>query len=209
MAWHLKQEQLVELNEILHHENYTDTALAKDNETAEVCAGLNDYIIRVNASTHVFKIEVDTHVQEVIDLKNKMDTAPCPCEWATWSEWSVCSTTCEAGNSHRERVIAKEAINNGEECEGPSSEDRTCNEDVCCRKLKQNKISIFCLTFALFQRLIANGMIGRNGQPVRLDVLWVGDFKKRPGHDLRLLKLSAMVESVMGLILRRRIVPGK
>jgi len=132
MAWHLKQEQLVELNEILHHENYTDTALAKGDDTAEVCAGLNDYIIKVNASTHVFKIELDTHVQEVIDLKNKMDTEPCPCEWATWSEWSECSTTCEAGNSHRERVIAKEAINNGEECEGPSSQDKTCNEDVCC-----------------------------------------------------------------------------
>jgi len=132
MAWHLKQEQLVELNEILHHENYTDTALAKGDETAEVCAGLNEYIIKVNASTHVFKIEVDTHVQEVIDLKYKMDTAPCPCEWAAWSEWSECSTTCEAGNSHRERVIAKEAINNGEECKGPSSEDKTCNEDVCC-----------------------------------------------------------------------------
>ena len=146
MAWHLKQEQLVELNEVLHHENYTDTALAKGDETAEVCAGLNDYIIKVNASTHVFKIEIDVHIQEVMDLKIQMDTAPCPCEWATWSEWSECSTTCEAGNSHRERDIAKEAINNGDECNGPSSEDKTCNEDICCRKLKQVRISIFFIS---------------------------------------------------------------
>ena len=42
-AWHLKQEQLLVLYRILHHENYTDTALAKGNDKVEdLCAGLNE-----------------------------------------------------------------------------------------------------------------------------------------------------------------------
>ena len=141
MAWHLKQEQLKELNSVLHHENYTDTALSKgDDQIEELCKGLNDYIIKANASTHQFKLEIDVHLQEVINLKVKMDKEPCPCEWGNWSEWSQCSTTCEAGKSQRERVISKPAINGGLECVGDESEERTCNQDVCCRELKLFRI---------------------------------------------------------------------
>jgi len=133
MAWHLKQEQLKELNVVLHHEKYTDTALAKgDHATADLCAGLNNYIIKVNATTHTFKKEIDMHLKEVIAMKIKMDKAPCPCEWGHWSAWSKCSTTCEAGKTQRGRKIAKAAINNGMECKGPSSEEKICNQNVCC-----------------------------------------------------------------------------
>ena len=49
MSWYLKQEQLTELYTILHHENYTDTALAKgEDKIEELCQGLNEYIIKVN-----------------------------------------------------------------------------------------------------------------------------------------------------------------
>ena len=86
------------------------------------------------------KAKFDIVDNKVIDLETKMNTAPCPCEWGNWSVWSGCSTTCEAGKSHRGRVIAKAAINDGKDCEGPASEEKICNQDVCCRKLKQDEI---------------------------------------------------------------------
>ena len=135
MAWHLKQEQLTELYSILHHENYSDTALAKgDDEVEDLCAGLNEYIIKANETAQKEIIEIDDHKQVVIYWKARIDDEPCSCEWAEWSEWSECSKTCKVGSTQRSRRIAKEAINGGLDCQGDDYEQKDCNYDVCCRE---------------------------------------------------------------------------
>jgi len=130
-SWYLKQEQLMVLYNALHHENYTDTALANE-EVGELCSGLNEYIIMANETAQEEKIELDSHLQFIFDLQTMMDIEPCPCVWGDWSEWSDCSTTCGTELQQRVRVIVKEAINGGMECQGESSEQRYCNEITCC-----------------------------------------------------------------------------
>jgi len=134
LGWTLKQEQLKELVDVLHHENYTSTGLSNGNDSVEdLCQGLQDYIDKANQTAwENEKPELDQHLQEVDDLEDRIDSHPCPCVWGEWGEWSVCSTTCEAGSTERHRVIEKEAINNGTECEGDAAENDVCNEDVCC-----------------------------------------------------------------------------
>jgi len=133
LAWHLKQDQYKQLKEILHHENYTDTGLSTGNDKVEdACQGLAEYVDISNHTSHVEKVELDQHLQEVLDMQIEIDTHPCPCLWAEWLLWSTCSTTCQAGTRYRERVIETPATNNGTECLGTSEEDQACNEDVCC-----------------------------------------------------------------------------
>merc|ERR1712111_101583 len=124
LGWTLKQEQLKELVDVLHHENYTSTGLSNGNDSVEdLCQGLQDYIDKANHTAwENEKPELDQHLQEVEDLEDRIDSHPCPCVWGEWGEWSVCSTTCEAGSTERHRVIEKEAINNGTECEGDAAE---------------------------------------------------------------------------------------
>jgi len=132
-AWDSKQKQLTELNKVLHHEQYSETGIATGNDgIQDACEGLDDYIKKANETAQDEKKELDKHGVEVIDLKTDMDDAPCPCVWEDWTEWSECSTTCEAGRQHRERAIAKAAINGGQACQGDTNEERTCNEEVCC-----------------------------------------------------------------------------
>jgi len=134
LGWNLKQEQLDDLVDVLHNENYNATGLSTGNEGVDdLCQGLQEYIDKVNHTAwEVEKPELDDHLQEVIDIKIAIDTHPCPCVWGEWSIWSDCSTTCEAGERSRERVILKVAINNGTECEGDHDESEVCNADVCC-----------------------------------------------------------------------------
>merc|ERR1712029_343033 len=124
-----KQMQLKELYQILHHENYTDTALAKgkDNITEE-CEALDKYITKANETAQEEKKELDVHEVEVIDYKFKIDNHTCPCVLATWSGWSVCSKTCKAGTQRRTRSVETNVRN--VPCED-TSETATCN-DVCC-----------------------------------------------------------------------------
>ena len=131
----LKKDQLDDLKNILHHENYTDTGLSTGNDAVEdACKGLDEYIKKANETTTDEEEEIKDHIKEVEDAKEKMDSHPCPCVWGPWSDWSECSKTCEAGSRKRDRQIEKEAINNGTACEGDALEEEVCN-DVCCRKL--------------------------------------------------------------------------
>lgn len=134
LGWELKQEQLVELEIILHDENYTASGLSTGNDGVNnLCQGLQEYIDKVNNTAWVEeKPELDTHLQEVIEIKIKIETHPCDCEWGLWTVWSDCTTTCEAGSRNRKRVIAKEAINNGTECAGDDEDFEVCNADICC-----------------------------------------------------------------------------
>jgi len=134
LGWNLKQEQLDDLVDVLHNENYNATGLSTGNEGVDdLCQGLQEYIDKVNHTAwEDEKPELDGHLQEVIDIEIAIDTHPCPCVWAEWSIWSDCSTTCEAGERNRNRAIFKDAINNGRECEGDTDESEVCNDDVCC-----------------------------------------------------------------------------
>jgi len=132
-AWHLKQEQYKVLKGVLDHENYTVTGLSTGNDKVQdTCEGLAEYIDVSNKTAHIEKVELDEHLQEVLDDQVKIDTHPCPCIWGQWEEWSTCSTTCEAGLRYREREVEKPAINNGTECLGSSDENQACNDEVCC-----------------------------------------------------------------------------
>jgi len=133
VGWNLKQDQYKDLKDILYHENYKVTGLSTGNDRVQdACEGLAEYVDLSNATAHVEKVELDEHLQEVLDDQIKIDTHPCPCIWGQWEEWSTCTTTCEVGVQYREREIEKPAINNGTECYGPSDEDQACNEEVCC-----------------------------------------------------------------------------
>jgi len=134
LGWKLKQDQLEDLLDILHHENYTTTGLFSGNDGVDqLCKGLSEYVETVNGTAwEVEKPELDEHLQEVQDIKIAIDTHPCPCVWSSWEMWSECSTTCEAGSRYRQREIEKEAINNGADCLGEDEEREACNADVCC-----------------------------------------------------------------------------
>jgi len=134
LGWNLKQDQLEDLTDILHHENYNATGLSTGNDGVDqLCEGLTEYIEKVNKTAwEVEKPELDEHLQEVEDIEIAIATHPCPCVWSSWEGWSECSTTCEAGSRNRQREIEKEAINNGAECVEDKEEKEACNEDVCC-----------------------------------------------------------------------------
>merc|ERR1711974_90095 len=151
----------------------------------DLCHGLQDYIDKANHTAwENEKPELDQHLQEVDDLEDRIDSHPCPCVWGEWGEWAVCSTTCEAGSTERHRVIEKEAINNGTECEGDSAENEVCNEDVCCLST-------------------ANGVYGQIGQTVHLDRI-----KQRLGHGKR-LQQNAKDLIAKAKIMREFLVQGK
>ncbi|XP_069128273.1 SCO-spondin-like isoform X2 [Argopecten irradians] len=56
----------------------------------------------------------------------------CPVDgyWLTWSDWSICSVTCENGTQFRTRVC-NEPLYNGKPCEGPKQENRDCYPREC------------------------------------------------------------------------------
>ncbi|XP_033738097.1 SCO-spondin-like isoform X2 [Pecten maximus] len=56
----------------------------------------------------------------------------CPVDgyWLTWSDWSICSVTCENGTQYRTRVC-NEPLHNGKACEGPKQENRDCYPREC------------------------------------------------------------------------------
>lgn len=59
------------------------------------------------------------------------------CKWAEWSDWSVCTVTCDGGLQFRSRNKT-EAMHNGEECVGSANETKSCNTQECPSKLRQN-----------------------------------------------------------------------
>lgn len=59
-------------------------------------------------------------------------------EWTTWSAWSVCSKSCNCGRSIRFRECKK--VNNAGKinCNGPVSETKVCNTQMCDKNWNQN-----------------------------------------------------------------------
>jgi len=54
------------------------------------------------------------------------------CKLGTWSTWGVCSSTCENGNSKRERQVSVHPSRTGVACKGHLSETIACNEKIAC-----------------------------------------------------------------------------
>ncbi|CAH1773254.1 unnamed protein product, partial [Owenia fusiformis] len=62
-------------------------------------------------------------------------TSPCPVDggYGPWSDFGECSKTCGGGTQNRTRLCNNpEPANGGKDCEGPSIETRSCNENSCC-----------------------------------------------------------------------------
>lgn len=59
---------------------------------------------------------------------------PCPvdCQWSSWSKFSLCSKTCDAGTMSRKRLKAPES-NGGKPCTGDAEESNFCNTQGCPR----------------------------------------------------------------------------
>ena len=52
--------------------------------------------------------------------------------WGEWSDWSECSAVCDGGTQTRSKKCNNPApANGGADCEGESSETRSCNEQAC------------------------------------------------------------------------------
>ncbi|CAH3135598.1 unnamed protein product, partial [Porites lobata] len=63
------------------------------------------------------------------------DNVPCPVDgnWGEWSEWSTCTKTCKQGKRSRKRECNSPApLYGGKKCDGISSQDQACNENVDC-----------------------------------------------------------------------------
>ena len=53
--------------------------------------------------------------------------------WGEWGKWNTCSKTCKQGKQSRKRDCNSPAPQyGGKKCEGDSSQDQVCNEDVPC-----------------------------------------------------------------------------
>ena len=57
--------------------------------------------------------------------------------WGEWSAWSACSKTCKQGKQSRKRECNSPAPQNGgKKCEGESSQDQVCNQNIPCPGIK-------------------------------------------------------------------------
>ena len=152
----MKGEQLVTLTQVLHHENYTNTALKdfgpddeNDKECEEVLKSLDHYIKLAN-ETHVEEgNKIEIYKQELDDQLEWWRTQACDCIWTEWGSWSECTKTCRegenAGSTKRTRTLSQDALNNGT-CLGSDEESKKCN-DVCCRKFLSNTTTVMDILY--------------------------------------------------------------
>mmetsp|Transcript_23708 Transcript_23708/g.50644 ORF Transcript_23708/g.50644 Transcript_23708/m.50644 type:complete len:1561 (+) Transcript_23708:103-4785(+) len=54
---------------------------------------------------------------------------PEPCEFASWSDWGGCSTSCGIGVKSRTRAVAKLAKHGGDQCSGALTQMEPCSEE--------------------------------------------------------------------------------
>ena len=52
------------------------------------------------------------------------------CEWNEWTA-GTCSLTCGGGTRQNHRTEKISASHGGEKCQGPSSEEESCNNQPC------------------------------------------------------------------------------
>ena len=59
------------------------------------------------------------------------------CEWSTWEDSSLCSTTCGLGVRISSRQVVQEAKFGGDRCIGAKERYRDCYDKPCPGKLKE------------------------------------------------------------------------
>nr|XP_039248800.1 fibrillin-3-like [Styela clava] len=67
---------------------------------------------------------------EEIEICNEQ-CCPVDCAWNDWGDWGECTKTCNKGMQSRERSVNVFALCAGQDCDGTTSETRSCN-DFCC-----------------------------------------------------------------------------
>lgn len=53
------------------------------------------------------------------------------CEWADWTSWGACSTSCGGGVKLRTRSVQDDAVGGGRQCEGASRDEEACSLKAC------------------------------------------------------------------------------
>lgn len=63
------------------------------------------------------------------------NTQQCPktldCKYGPWSQWDVCTKSCDSGLSTRTRAIVQPAISDGDECHAFTEETKECGLQPC------------------------------------------------------------------------------
>ena len=122
-GWEQKREQLQLIRNILEHDDYKNvTGLYK---------ALNDYLTAQDKQANQEDKHLKSEEEEVAAEQNTLKTHPCPCVWGEWSEWGECSVSCGGGVKYRQRDVATEATNGGDECDGMASETASCRMNPC------------------------------------------------------------------------------
>ncbi|XP_034234598.1 hemicentin-1-like isoform X2 [Thrips palmi] len=70
---------------------------------------------------------------EAFEIENcNLPLCPVDGGWSTWSEWSACSVTCDAGVQIRHRECnSPEPAHGGQVCVGPFSDTKNCYNEPC------------------------------------------------------------------------------
>merc|ERR1712203_374419 len=67
---------------------------------------------------------------------------PCPnsdCEWDLWSEWSICTSSCDGGQMTRSRHINAMPKGSGAPCSPEDQEEvKACNTQPCMEQVCEN-----------------------------------------------------------------------
>eukprot|EP00931_Biecheleriopsis_adriatica_P047950 TRINITY_DN27682_c0_g2_i1.p1 TRINITY_DN27682_c0_g2~~TRINITY_DN27682_c0_g2_i1.p1 ORF type:complete len:1370 (-),score=205.40 TRINITY_DN27682_c0_g2_i1:43-4152(-) len=56
---------------------------------------------------------------------------PVDCEWEVWTEWTLCSTTCDAGVARRSRKRKVYEASGGHACYGTEDDEKACDLQEC------------------------------------------------------------------------------
>ena len=65
-----------------------------------------------------------------------LDKIAVDCEWGDFGSWNSCSKTCGGGEKVRIRTKIIEAVGEGNDCNGNTSENKECNTDPCPGNVK-------------------------------------------------------------------------
>jgi len=122
-GWSEKKEQLQTIRGILEDDDYKNVT--------GLHSALNEYITKQDQQAAEEDGNLRNEEAEVASEKNLLDTHPCPCIWGEWQDWDACTVTCGGGNKTRNREVAKNSTNGGEECAGSSSDTTSCGSNPC------------------------------------------------------------------------------
>ncbi|CDW52715.1 angiogenesis inhibito [Trichuris trichiura] len=73
---------------------------------------------------------IDCHDSNETEVESCENNALCG-QWASWGEWSACSSTCGQGTQKRSRMCSGEEGDSTSNCLGDSAEVRSCSVTAC------------------------------------------------------------------------------